>query len=71
MFPRPRHRQLDGKLDHEGMVQVLLPLYLELTLRKIGFPVLTVSENDKGIEVRQDRFLETGIGEPEENETIW
>lgn len=38
---------------------------------QIGFPVLTVTETKEGIEVRQDRFLETGIAEPEENETIW
>lgn len=39
--------------------------------QKIGFPVLTVTENESGICVRQDRFLETGPAEAQENETIW
>ncbi|TIC23268.1 hypothetical protein E3Q12_02146 [Wallemia mellicola] len=38
---------------------------------KQGFPVLTVSESDKGIKVRQDRFLSTGKPTAEENETEW
>jgi aminopeptidase 2 len=40
-------------------------------ISKIGFPVLTVTENPNGIVVRQDRFLETGAAEPKDNETIW
>lgn len=38
---------------------------------QIGFPVLTVTEGPNGIKVRQDRFLETGRSEPQDNETIW
>ncbi|GAA5938456.1 M1 family metallopeptidase [Sporobolomyces koalae] len=38
---------------------------------KIGFPVLTVEETDKGIKIRQKRFLSTADATPEEDETIW
>ncbi|TIA89691.1 hypothetical protein E3P99_01933 [Wallemia hederae] len=38
---------------------------------KQGFPVLTVKENQNGIQVRQDRFLSTGKPTAEENETEW
>lgn len=44
---------------------------MENWITKIGYPVLTVTENAKGITVRQDRFLETGAAEPKDNETIW
>jgi aminopeptidase 2 len=37
----------------------------------MGFPYLTVTETEKGIHVRQDRFLETGPADPKDNETIW
>ena len=37
----------------------------------MGFPVLTVTETEGGITVRQDRFLEDGPAKPEDNETIW
>jgi len=40
-------------------------------LNQIGFPVLTVTETEKGIHIRQDRFLETGPAEEKDNETIW
>lgn len=40
-------------------------------VKKIGFPVVTVTEVEDGILVRQDRFLETGPAEPKDNETIW
>ncbi|CAK5277482.1 unnamed protein product [Mycena citricolor] len=40
-------------------------------INKQGFPVLTVTETDKGILVRQDRFIETGHVEADQNETIW
>ncbi|KAF9265642.1 leucyl aminopeptidase [Marasmius fiardii PR-910] len=40
-------------------------------ITKVGFPVVTVTETDSGIKVRQDRFLETGIAEGKNNETIW
>ncbi|KAK1231989.1 Aminopeptidase 2 mitochondrial [Marasmius sp. AFHP31] len=38
---------------------------------KTGFPLLTVTETDGGIKVRQDRLLETGLAEDKDNETIW
>lgn len=37
----------------------------------MGFPVVTVTETEDGITVRQDRFLETGPARPEHNETVW
>ncbi|EEB88327.1 hypothetical protein MPER_13892, partial [Moniliophthora perniciosa FA553] len=37
----------------------------------IGFPVLSVTETESGIKVRQDRFLETGVAEEKDNQTIW
>ncbi len=39
--------------------------------RQIGYPVVTVTEKDGGIHVRQDRLLETGPADPKDNETIW
>lgn len=44
---------------------------LPLTYLQIGFPVVTVTETSGGIKVRQDRFLETGLAEGKDNETIW
>ncbi|CEQ41474.1 SPOSA6832_03182 [Sporobolomyces salmonicolor] len=38
---------------------------------KIGFPLITVEETDKGIKIRQNRFLSTGDATPEEDQTIW
>ncbi|KAF8311310.1 leucyl aminopeptidase [Clavulina sp. PMI_390] len=39
---------------------------------KIGFPVVTVKEEENGkVTVRQDRFLSSGDPKPEENETLW
>ncbi|THV05631.1 hypothetical protein K435DRAFT_849875 [Dendrothele bispora CBS 962.96] len=38
---------------------------------QMGFPVVTVTETSNGIKVRQDRFLETGIAQPKDNETLW
>jgi aminopeptidase 2 len=40
-------------------------------LSQIGFPVITVTEGENGIHVRQDRFLESGPAEEKDNETIW
>ncbi|KDR73449.1 hypothetical protein GALMADRAFT_71758 [Galerina marginata CBS 339.88] len=44
---------------------------MENWITKIGFPVLTVTEDSKGVTVRQDRFLETGPADPKDNETLW
>ncbi|KAF7313362.1 Leucyl aminopeptidase [Mycena chlorophos] len=40
-------------------------------VKKIGYPVLTVTESANGITVQQNRFLDNGKPTPEENETIW
>ncbi|KAK7039363.1 aminopeptidase 1 [Favolaschia claudopus] len=37
----------------------------------IGFPLITVTETPNGIHVRQDRFLNSGAPNADENETIW
>lgn len=46
-------------------------LFMENWIRKIGFPVLTVKEEQDAIKVKQDRFLSSGSIKPEENETLW
>lgn len=38
---------------------------------KMGFPLLTVTEKDGSIHVRQDRFLETGPAAEKDNQTLW
>ncbi|KAJ3763765.1 leucyl aminopeptidase [Lentinula raphanica] len=45
--------------------------FMDNWVKKIGFPVITVTETPGGIKVRQDRFLETGLAEGKDNETIW
>lgn len=40
-------------------------------INKIGFPVLTVTEEPGKITVKQNRYLETGDVKPEEDETLW
>lgn len=40
-------------------------------IRKIGFPVVTVTEQAGQLSVRQSRFLSTGDVKPEEDETAW
>ncbi|KAF7333538.1 Aminopeptidase 1 [Mycena venus] len=37
----------------------------------IGFPLITVTETSSGIHVRQDRYLNDGTPNADENETIW
>ncbi|EIW77439.1 hypothetical protein CONPUDRAFT_84517 [Coniophora puteana RWD-64-598 SS2] len=48
-----------------------VPKMMDNWISMIGFPVITVTETKDGITVRQDRFLETGHAEPQDNETIW
>lgn len=48
-----------------------VPKIMDNWISKIGFPILTVTENENGIVVRQDRFLESGPAEEKDNETIW
>ncbi|KAF2811700.1 uncharacterized protein BDZ99DRAFT_497372 [Mytilinidion resinicola] len=45
--------------------------FMDLWIRKIGFPVLTVAEEPGQISVKQERFLLTGDVKPEEDETTW
>ncbi|KAK7202520.1 peptidase family M1-domain-containing protein [Myxozyma melibiosi] len=40
-------------------------------ITKIGFPVVTVTESETGVSLRQDRFLAAGDVKPEENDTQW
>ncbi|KAL8741107.1 MAG: hypothetical protein Q9190_006252 [Brigantiaea leucoxantha] len=45
--------------------------FMDVWIRKIGFPVLTVAEEPGQIGVRQSRFLSTGDVKPEEDNTLW
>lgn len=38
---------------------------------QIGFPVLTVTESDGKLKIRQDRFIASGDVTEDENKTIW
>lgn len=40
-------------------------------IEKVGFPVLTVTEGNQQISVRQSRFLSTGDVKPEDDQTTW
>lgn len=40
-------------------------------ITKMGYPVITVTETENGLEVRQDLFLESGPAARGDNETIW
>ncbi|KAF5367551.1 hypothetical protein D9758_003664 [Tetrapyrgos nigripes] len=48
-----------------------IPKLMNNWINKMGFPVVTVTETATGIKVRQDRFLETGLAEAKDNETLW
>ncbi|CCM04355.1 uncharacterized protein FIBRA_06527 [Fibroporia radiculosa] len=48
-----------------------IPKLMDNWIKKVGYPVITVTETKDGIHLRQDRFLETGPASPDENETIW
>lgn len=45
--------------------------FMDVWIRRIGFPILTVAEEPGQISVRQERFLLTGDVKPEEDETVW
>ena len=45
--------------------------FMDIWIRKIGFPVLTVAEELGQIGVRQSRFLTTGDVSSEEDDTMW
>jgi aminopeptidase N len=40
-------------------------------IRKIGYPVLTVTDEPGQIRIKQSRYLSTGDVKPEEDETLW
>ncbi|KAJ5109188.1 hypothetical protein N7456_005863 [Penicillium angulare] len=46
---------------------------MEIWTRKVGFPVLTVTEDEKSktVHIKQSRFLSTGDLQPDEDETIY
>ncbi|RPD63715.1 hypothetical protein L227DRAFT_496652 [Lentinus tigrinus ALCF2SS1-6] len=48
-----------------------IPKMMDNWIKQMGYPVITVTEKEGGIHVRQDRFLETGPADPKDNETIW
>ncbi|KAL4788415.1 peptidase family M1-domain-containing protein [Aspergillus varians] len=45
--------------------------FMDPWIRKIGFPVVTVTEETGQLEIRQNRFLSTGDAKPEEDQTTW
>ncbi|KAJ5518446.1 Peptidase M1 alanine aminopeptidase/leukotriene A4 hydrolase [Penicillium expansum] len=45
--------------------------FMDPWIRKIGFPVVTVTEEPGQVTVSQNRFLSTGDTKPEEDETKW
>ncbi|KAN0079201.1 Peptidase family M1 domain containing protein [Elaphomyces granulatus] len=45
--------------------------FMDPWIRKIGFPVVTVTQESDQIGIRQTRFLSTGDVKPQEDETIW
>ena len=44
---------------------------MDIWTKKVGYPVITVTENGNDILVRQNRFLRTGDVKPEEDETLY
>ncbi|KAL7273583.1 Aminopeptidase 2 mitochondrial [Rhizina undulata] len=39
--------------------------------KKIGYPVVTVTENGQELHLKQNRYLRTGDVKPEEDQTLW
>lgn len=48
-----------------------VPNLMNSWITMTGFPILSVTESEDGIHIRQDRFLETGPAESKVNQTIW
>ncbi|KAI0831781.1 leucyl aminopeptidase [Trametes gibbosa] len=48
-----------------------IPKMMDNWVKRMGYPVITVTEREGGVHVRQDRFLETGPAESKDNETLW
>ncbi|KAF2266114.1 hypothetical protein CC78DRAFT_531973 [Lojkania enalia] len=45
--------------------------FMDFWIRKIGFPVVTITEEPGQIGLRQQRFLLSGDVKPEEDQTVW
>lgn len=45
--------------------------YMDNWIRKIGFPVVTVTEQSGQLSIRQERFLSTADVKAEDDETVW
>ncbi|KAK9455905.1 peptidase family M1-domain-containing protein [Dipodascopsis uninucleata] len=56
-------------LSQESGIDVIS--IMENWITKIGFPVITVTETDSEVSIRQDRFLSTGDVKDSENTTEW
>ncbi|TBU53789.1 hypothetical protein BD310DRAFT_937381 [Dichomitus squalens] len=48
-----------------------IPKIMDTWIKEMGYPVLTVTETEDGLHIRQDRFLETGPAEEKHNQIIW
>ena len=48
-----------------------IPHMMDHWIKQMGYHVITVTEQEGAIHVRQDRFLETGPAAQEDNETVW
>ncbi|KAL1611048.1 Aminopeptidase 2 mitochondrial [Nothophoma quercina] len=44
---------------------------MDIWTKKVGFPVVSVTENDDSIHLKQNRYLRTGDVKPEEDETLY
>ena len=44
---------------------------MDIWTKKVGYPVITVTENGNTIHLRQNRFLSTGDVKPEEDQTLY
>ncbi|KAJ2995303.1 hypothetical protein NUW54_g7413 [Trametes sanguinea] len=48
-----------------------IPEMMDNWVKKMGYPIISVTEKEGGVHVRQERFLETGPADAAHNETIW
>ncbi|KDQ20056.1 hypothetical protein BOTBODRAFT_62421 [Botryobasidium botryosum FD-172 SS1] len=62
------HDLWDGIAEATGLD---IPTIMENWVLKIGFPVVTVTEKEDGIHLRQDRFLSSGDVKEDENQILW
>jgi aminopeptidase 2 len=44
---------------------------MDIWTKKVGFPVITVTERSDSIHLKQNRFLRTADVKPEEDQTLW